>query len=147
MDVAQALTELRQLSSQVEAAVVLDGDGNVLGGDPEYRAEELASVARDLRRTAEELGAQEPTRVEVEVAEGAVFVLTEHGRTIVARTRSEPPAGLVVYDLRTCLHSLAQGEGDDATTEASGEKQKRTRRSKSSETEAAPEAATEESAE
>jgi hypothetical protein len=42
----------------------------------------------------------------VELAEGAVFVLKEHGRTIAATTGSEPTAGLVVYDLRTCLQRM-----------------------------------------
>jgi hypothetical protein len=46
------------------------------------------------------------TRVEVELAGGAVFVLSEGGRTIAATTSPQPTAGLVVYDLRTCLQSI-----------------------------------------
>lgn len=109
MDVAQALTELSQLSSQIQRAVVLDESGAVLGstfGEP-ASSEPLAQAARDLIAAAGELHAQEDvTRVEVELAEGAVFVLREGERTIAATTGPEPTAGLVVYDLRTCLHGI-----------------------------------------
>jgi hypothetical protein len=46
------------------------------------------------------------TRVEVELEEGAFFVLREGGRTIAATTGPGSTAGLVVYDLRTCLGSI-----------------------------------------
>jgi predicted regulator of Ras-like GTPase activity (Roadblock/LC7/MglB family) len=109
VDVAQALDELAELSSQITGAVVLDDAGGVLGASlvDEGSAERLAASARELLAAAGELHADsEPTRVEVELAEGAVFVLREHGRTIAATTGSEPTAGLVVYDLRTCLQRM-----------------------------------------
>ena len=108
MDAAQALAELMELSSQIEAAVVLGADGAVVAARPEGAGtESLARTALDLVGAAFDLGSrQEVTRVEVELADGAVFVLRENGRTIAARTGPEPAAGLVVYDLRTCLHSI-----------------------------------------
>jgi predicted regulator of Ras-like GTPase activity (Roadblock/LC7/MglB family) len=108
MDAAQALTELMQLSTQVEVAVVLGPDGKVVASSAESAAAELlAAVALELVGAASALGSnQEVTRVEVELAEGAVFVLAEGGRTVAARTGPEPSAGLVVYDLRTCLRSI-----------------------------------------
>lgn len=108
MDAAQALGELMQLSSQVESAVVTGADGGVVAASPEGRgSDELAETALELVRAADELGAKdEVTRIEVELAEGAVFVLRESGRTIAARTGPEPASGLVVYDLRTCLRSI-----------------------------------------
>jgi predicted regulator of Ras-like GTPase activity (Roadblock/LC7/MglB family) len=110
MDVTQALAELTELSSQVESAVVLDADGSVIGStlSGEGATERLANVARDLATVALELHSTggEVTRVEVELAEGAVFVLREGGRTIAARTGSRPTAGLVAYDLRTCLRGI-----------------------------------------
>jgi predicted regulator of Ras-like GTPase activity (Roadblock/LC7/MglB family) len=109
VDVAQALDELAELSSQITGAVVLDDAGGILGASlaDEGSAERLAASARELLAAAGELHADsEPTRVEVELAEGAVFVLREHGRTIAATTGSEPTAGLVVYDLRTCLQRM-----------------------------------------
>jgi predicted regulator of Ras-like GTPase activity (Roadblock/LC7/MglB family) len=110
MDVAQALAELTELSSQVERAVVLDGDGAVAGSTlPDERAtERLATVARNLVAAAGDLHAtpSDVTRVEVELSGGAVFVLREGGRMIAAVTGPRPTAGLVAYDLRTCLHGI-----------------------------------------
>ena len=114
MDVAQALSELTELSSQVERAVVLDADGSVLGStlDNAAAAEPLAEAARELLAAAGELrtSGDEVTRAEVELSEGAFFVLREGGRTIAATTGPKPTAGLVAYDLRTCLHGLGEAE-------------------------------------
>lgn len=109
MDAPQAVAELMKLSTQVEAAVVMGADGGVVASSPEDSAvaDMLAASARELVSAASELGAaQSVTRVEVELADGAVFVLSEGDRTIAARTGPEPAAGLVVYDLRTCLRSI-----------------------------------------
>jgi predicted regulator of Ras-like GTPase activity (Roadblock/LC7/MglB family) len=110
MDAAQALAELAELSSQVERAVVLRADGSVLAATPEDEAAAaaLARAALDVLATAFELRSspQEVTRVEVELEEGALFVLREGGRTIAAVTGPEPTSGLVAYDLRTCLERI-----------------------------------------
>src|SRR5919197_6530844 len=110
MDVAQALAELTELSSQVERAVVLDASGTLLGSTStdEGATEQLAGAARELVASAAELhpSAGDVTRVEVELAEGGLFVLVEGGRTIAAVTRPHPTAGLVAYDLRTCLGAI-----------------------------------------
>ena len=110
MDAAQALAELVELSSQVERAVVLRADGSVLATTPEgdAAAATVARAALDVLATAFELRStpQEVTRVEVELEEGALFVLREGGRTIAAVTGPQPTAGLVAYDLRTCLERI-----------------------------------------
>lgn len=109
MTAEQALTELMDLSSQVEAALVLRGDGSVLASSSEETAttDSLARSALDLVAAAFELrSGQEVTRVEVELDEGGVFVLRDGGRTIAARTAPGATPGLVVYDLRTCLHNI-----------------------------------------
>jgi hypothetical protein len=112
MDAAQALQELTELSSQVTAAVVLADDGGVVAStdeDPVATAA-LAGATMELLGAAAELTtpARDVTRVEVELAEGALFVLREGGHTVAARTEPEPTSGLVVYDLRTCLQRLAE---------------------------------------
>ncbi len=109
MEAEQALAELKELSSQVERALVLRADGSVLASSSAESAETdaLARSALDLVAAAFELrSAQEVTRVEVELAEGGVFVLREGGRTIAARTAPGATPGLVVYDLRTCLRQI-----------------------------------------
>ena len=114
MDAAQALHELTELSSQIESAVVLAADGSVLASTHEdpARSEALASSALELVSAASDLSspAQEVTRAEVELEEGALFVLREGDRTIAATTGPQPTSGLVVYDLRTCLQGIAEPE-------------------------------------
>ena len=114
MDAAQALAELAELSSQVRRAVDVRADGSMLASVPEEpeAATALATAANELLAAAFELRStpQEVTRVEVELEEGAVFVLHEAGRTIAAVTGPQPTAGLVVYDLRTCLQRISEPE-------------------------------------
>lgn len=110
VEAEQALAELKELSSQVAEAVVLRADGSVLAatGADAAANEVLAKTALDLVAAAFELRSapQEVTRVEVELADGGVFVLCEGGRTIAATTGPSPTAGLLVYDLRTCLEAI-----------------------------------------
>jgi hypothetical protein len=112
MDAAQALAELTDLSSQVVRAVILEQGGEVLGAtdDDAVEAEALAGAALALVAAASDLSSAggDVGRVEVELAEGGLFVLREGGRTIAATTVPGPTAGLVAYDLRTCLHALEQ---------------------------------------
>jgi predicted regulator of Ras-like GTPase activity (Roadblock/LC7/MglB family) len=114
MDAVQAIRELAELSSQIESAVVLSADGSVLASTHEdpARAAALASSTLELVGAAFELNAQpqEVTRVEVELEDGALFVLRDGGRTIAATTGSQPTSGLVVYDLRTCLQGIEEPE-------------------------------------
>ena len=114
MDAAQALQELRELSSQVTAAIVFDADGSVLATSPDDPAASasLAASALELIAAAAELGAEgsDVTRVEVELEEGAVFVVREGGVTVGAITGPKPTSGLVVYDLRTCAQSIQPSE-------------------------------------
>jgi predicted regulator of Ras-like GTPase activity (Roadblock/LC7/MglB family) len=110
MDAAQALAELKELSSQVERAVVLDGKGAVLGstGDDQAATDALARAALELVEAAGDLHASagDVSLAEVELEQGGLFVLREGERTIAATTGPSPTAGLVVYDLRTCLRAL-----------------------------------------
>jgi hypothetical protein len=112
MDPAQALAELTDLSSQVVRVVVLEQGGEVLGAtdDDLVEAEALAGAALALVAAAADLSSAggEVGRVEVELSEGGLFVLREGGRTIAATTGPGPTAGLVAYDLRTCLHAIEQ---------------------------------------
>jgi predicted regulator of Ras-like GTPase activity (Roadblock/LC7/MglB family) len=107
MDAARALADLMDLSSQITAAIALDADGAVLAASP-AGATSLAASTLELVAAAGDLGADgsEVTRVEVELDEGAVFVVREGGRTVAAITGPKPTSGLVVYDLRTCAQAI-----------------------------------------
>ena len=110
MDAAQAIGELMELSSQITAAIALGEDGSVLASstDDQAAVASLSSSTVDLVLAAADLGPDggEVTRVEVELAEGAFFVVREGDRTVAATTGPKPTSGLVVYDLRTCAQAI-----------------------------------------
>ena len=115
MDAASALADLTEISTQVEAAVVLDDSGAVLAATPADTAvsDRLARTAVDLLAAAQERAESSGralTQLEAALRGGSVFVAREDGHSIVAVTGSEPTAGLVFYDLRTCLRTLVEAE-------------------------------------
>lgn len=112
MDAAQALAELMELSSQIGAAVVLDAEGSVLAGSPDSATAVLAVSTLELVAASADLGAdgREVTRVEVELDEGAIFVIRDGDYTVAATTGPRPTSGLVVYDLRTCAQAITPPE-------------------------------------
>jgi predicted regulator of Ras-like GTPase activity (Roadblock/LC7/MglB family) len=110
MDAAQAIQELMALSSQITGAIAFDADGSVLAVSPENPATtaSLTSSTLELVAAASDLGKDngEVTRVEVELDDGAFFVVREDGRTVAATTGPKPTSGLVIYDLRTCAQAI-----------------------------------------
>jgi hypothetical protein len=109
MDTAQALADLTEISSQVEAAVLFDEAGEVVGStladEPAGRA--LAVAAGELLARAGSLGeGGEVAQVEASTPEGSVFVVREGARRIAATTGPDPTVGLVFYDLKSCLRDL-----------------------------------------
>jgi predicted regulator of Ras-like GTPase activity (Roadblock/LC7/MglB family) len=107
MNAQEALAELTELSSQIEAAVVLDADGSVDAATDEAVGQRLADAARELLATAARIRPSEKvTRVDVALPQGSVFVVREGERSAAALTIPEPTAGLVLYDLRTCLRRI-----------------------------------------
>ena len=110
MDAEQALADLTEISSQIQAAVVFDEKGKLAGStlaDP-GRAEELLRSASELLAAAEGLrsGNSSLTQLEVATAEGSVFVVRDGETSIVATTGSNPTVGLVLYDLKSALRSI-----------------------------------------
>jgi predicted regulator of Ras-like GTPase activity (Roadblock/LC7/MglB family) len=106
----QALADLTEISSQIQAAVVFDEQGKVAGstlGDA-GRADQLAKTATQLLAVAEEVrpGESPLTQLEVATGEGSVFVVREGKTTIAATTGSNPTVGLVFYDLKSTLRSV-----------------------------------------
>ncbi len=109
---AQALADLTEISTQVEAAVVFDREGTVLGSTvDDERAGRLAEAALELVRAADEArpdGAEDLVQLDVALADGSVFVAADGDRLIAATTAPEPTVGLVFYDLKSCLRGLAE---------------------------------------
>jgi hypothetical protein len=107
MAVPAAFSDLMEISSQVEAAIVLDGDEIVASSlSAQGGSEELAVAIRRIVETAEKTRAG-LKRLEIALPEGHLFVVQEGPRLIGAATTADPPSGLVFYDLRSCLSGLA----------------------------------------
>jgi predicted regulator of Ras-like GTPase activity (Roadblock/LC7/MglB family) len=112
VDEKQALGDLMEISSQVEAAVLLDAAGEVQasagtsdgGAGLARAARELLEAAGRVRPTAAE---QAVTQLEAATRTGSVFVVRDGERVIAAATGPSPTVGLVFYDLKTCLRALA----------------------------------------
>jgi predicted regulator of Ras-like GTPase activity (Roadblock/LC7/MglB family) len=104
-----ALTELTEISSQVEAAVLFDGSGTVTAATlSDEAAARLASSARTLLELAGQLRDGELTQIEAATGDGSLFIARDGERLIAAVTPPEPTAGLVFYDLKSCLRRAAE---------------------------------------
>jgi hypothetical protein len=124
VDPAQALADLTEISSQIEAAVLADASGTVLAstlGEAE-NGERMARAVFDFLDAVEKSQARSTERlVQIEAATpgGSLFVVRDDVRVAAAVTGADPTSGLVFYDLKTCLRLI----GEEPATE-----DKRTRR-------------------
>jgi predicted regulator of Ras-like GTPase activity (Roadblock/LC7/MglB family) len=113
MDAAQALADLTEISSQIEAAVLAGADGSVVAStfrEPS-RGDEFARAAVGLVSAAGELrGGESPggelVQLQAATPRGSVFVVRDERHVVAALTGSKPTVGLVFYDLKTCLRML-----------------------------------------
>ena len=98
-----------EISPQVRQVVVVEADGSLAGSNVlvETQAQRLADGGRRLLEASDPL---QPGLAQLEAAtsHGSVFVVRDGGRMIVATTTTEPTVGLVFYDLKTCLRSIAE---------------------------------------
>ena len=112
MDAAQALADLTEISSQIEAAVLFDEGGAVLGStlEDDQAAQALARAGAELLQRAGELRSDGDgvTQLEASTPEGSVFVVQGEPRRIAATTGPAPTVGLVFYDLKSCLRGAAE---------------------------------------
>jgi predicted regulator of Ras-like GTPase activity (Roadblock/LC7/MglB family) len=110
MDIQQALSDLTEISSQIQAAVVFDGKGQVSGSTltDSARAAGLVRTAAELLAAAEGLrsGSSALTQLEVATSDGSVFVVRDGDTSVVATTGGNPTVGLVFYDLKSALRSI-----------------------------------------
>jgi len=104
-----ALDRLTEISSQVEAAVLFDADGKVVAATiPEEQAGRVATSARALLEQAEQIGDGDLTQIEASTGDGSLFVVKDGPMRIAASTSAGPTAGLVFYDLKSCLREVAE---------------------------------------
>jgi predicted regulator of Ras-like GTPase activity (Roadblock/LC7/MglB family) len=115
MDAAQALADLTEISSQIDAAVLFDQEATVVGStlSSSHAAERFARFASKLLADAAAFRSSGAavTQLEASTQDGSVFVVRDGARLIAATTGPSPTVGLVFYDLKSCLRGAA---GDDA---------------------------------
>jgi predicted regulator of Ras-like GTPase activity (Roadblock/LC7/MglB family) len=113
VDAAQALADLTEISSQIEAAVLFDESGAVKGSTlaAEPAAAELARGAADLLQRAGGFRTEgRVTQLEAATDTGSVFVVSDGPRRIAATTGPQPTVGLVFYDLKSALRNAGAAE-------------------------------------
>src|SRR3954452_16107858 len=117
MDASQALGDLTEISTPLEAAVIARRSGEVVATtiDDEARAGRFARAAEQLLTAAGQTGAGqgEPVQVEAAFGDASVFVVREGDRLIAAATGPDPTVGLVFYDLKSCLRNTAEAETEE----------------------------------
>ena len=122
MDGHEALADLKQISVQIEAAVIADHGGVVLACSPDDgpTGELLCRLAREIWEAADasrrDLGRDALTQVELSTAQGSVFVVRDARHVLLATTAPDPTVGLVFYDLKSALHALDGQPGTPAPT-------------------------------
>jgi predicted regulator of Ras-like GTPase activity (Roadblock/LC7/MglB family) len=102
----RALTDLTEISSQIEAAVLFTAKGEVVAATLEEPAPFVRAV-QDLLAAAAEARGGSLTQLEAATGEGSVFVVRDGDSFIAATTRPEPTVALVFYDLKTALRAAA----------------------------------------
>jgi predicted regulator of Ras-like GTPase activity (Roadblock/LC7/MglB family) len=115
MEAAQALADLIEISVQIEAAVLADADGTVVGStfSEDDKGEAFAATAAELVRAAADSGglpSKDLVQVQAVSLQGCVFVVRDARHLVAAVTGAQPTAGLVFYDLKTCLRLLEREE-------------------------------------
>jgi predicted regulator of Ras-like GTPase activity (Roadblock/LC7/MglB family) len=110
MDAEQALADLTEISSQIQAAVVFDDKGEVAASTfrDDARARDLAESAVRLLEHAQQVqSGPRLTQLEAATFDGSVFVVSDGATRIAATTPPEPTVGLVFYDLKSAVRSIA----------------------------------------
>jgi predicted regulator of Ras-like GTPase activity (Roadblock/LC7/MglB family) len=105
--VDEAISDLLNVSTDIQGAAVLGAEGDVAAAGPGVVAADLAATCGRLWEAALEaaaaLGESPLDHVVVQDADGAVAMLAARGRRIAAVTGPRPAVGLLLFDLRTCL--------------------------------------------
>jgi predicted regulator of Ras-like GTPase activity (Roadblock/LC7/MglB family) len=128
---ADALAHLTEISTQIQAAVVLDREGSVQAATvDDERAGRIASSALGLFRQADAQREQQLVQLEAALAGGSVFVVRDEERLIAATTGPGPTAGLVFYDLKSALRSLAAAPAKPKPRRAPAKRAASTRKKK-----------------
>jgi predicted regulator of Ras-like GTPase activity (Roadblock/LC7/MglB family) len=122
---AEAIAELKELSTQIESVTLVDRNGDVVASSVAApQAGRVAAAATELVAGADELradlGRDALAQVQAAMAEGSVFVVVDDRRIAVATTGADPTVGLVFYDLKTLLRQTESQHDDASAAPAEG---------------------------
>jgi hypothetical protein len=106
-----ALAYLGELSTDIRAAVVLDGDGAV-AAQSGFDEADSDQVRERVAKLFEQAGSDQ---LEVVLPEGSVYAVRDHGWTLAVVTGRFALSSLMFYDLRMVLRDMA-GVGEGAAT-------------------------------
>jgi hypothetical protein len=116
--VDEAISDLLSVSTDIRYLAVLDAHGELRGAGPSGAGSGLETAAIRLWEAAAAracaLSDAPLEHVVVHDSHGAVAMVEAHGRRIVAVTGLRPAAGLLIFDLRTCLSDAFSGQEDQA---------------------------------
>lgn len=107
MTAEQALADLTEISSQVEAAALFDAKGKVAASTL-AESEPFVRAVQDLLAAAAEARQGSLSQLEASTLDGSLFVVRDGDSFIAATTGPEPTVALVFYDLKTALRAAAQ---------------------------------------
>ena len=101
---ALALDYLDELSTDIEAVVVLDKDGRLAAatGEDDERKDRMRELVTALLDRA---GADQ---LEVQTADGSVFAVRGHDWTVAVVAGRKPLSSLMFYDLRNVVSDLGR---------------------------------------
>src|ERR671932_2177817 len=102
-----ALDYLGELSTDIQAVVIVDAQGDVAAvtGDDRERGEKMRTLALELLDAAAEAG-DGVDQVEVVTALGSVFAVRGESWTVAVVAGRQPLASLMFYDLRNVVRDL-----------------------------------------
>jgi hypothetical protein len=103
-----ALDYLDELSTDIRAAVLLDGRGALAAHSaPDGDGERMRELAQELFERAATAGSGEPPhQLEVSLPGGSVYALREAGWTLVVVSGRYALASLMFYDLHSVIRDL-----------------------------------------
>jgi hypothetical protein len=111
----RAAESLRELSTDVRTAVLLDAAGSLAGasedggGDSRALGELARRLFEEVDRATRDWDTEPPEQVEVQVPGGAVFASRTPRWTLAAVAKRGALSSLMLYDLRAVLGELEGG--------------------------------------
>jgi len=108
MTIDEAIRDLLDVSTDIRSVAIFDDQGNLVGYGPGAVSIDAGAAVAGLweaaARYAQALGDVALDHVVVPEDTGVVAIVAHGGRRIAAHTGLQPPVGLLLFDLRTCLN-------------------------------------------